>query len=537
MKYTITHLDKETLLQHSLEYRVKLILKNNKNKMISSLNGIVAVGNLTIDSDSDIRRQLSFTISLDEEEQAAEKLFTSYIGNYFSLEIGIFSFDKSNYIYYPAGDYLITDAGTSYHSRDNSISFQLSDRIAELNGTINGQLGAKPETLIPVEKEDGSLTTIQDAIITFIRSQTNIERYIVNEVGELNGFQTFNENDAGYREENVLWNKLPYDLTFDAGCTVYDILTTFRDLYPNYQVYMDVYGSLCFDMVPSCEHDMIVLDNDFLQQILLSEQVNYDRTQIRNITEVFGKCHTIDRFAADCQWDEKTNTILSLNLSDYKENKTQIISLKFQEEKDISCLNDHPIKIEQNNTLYELYHEYSKEQVTRKELKPDTLYSIKYHSENAKNCFYFLGEPQPHAICVLSDDEFYQNTTIEKYIADKFDCTNIFVKNVEKSPFSIQRLGPLLDVKYSGEFDNITSDTVALTNAKYYNERSTMMFDTITLTTKLIPFLDVQQKITYQKQQDTEEHAYVTKSISHDFSSGTSTITLYRFYPLITTNQ
>ena len=76
------------------------------------------------------------------------------------------------------------------------------------------------------------------------------------------------------------------------------------------------------------------------------------------------------------------------------------------------------------------------------------------------------------------------------------------------------------------------SDSVALENAIYYNRKSTTINDTVTITTKMIPFLDVNLKVEYKKQQDNEVKQYVIKSISNDTESYTSSITMYRFYPL-----
>ena len=71
-----------------------------------------------------------------------------------------------------------------------------------------------------------------------------------------------------------------------------------------------------------------------------------------------------------------------------------------------------------------------------------------------------------------------------------------------------------------------------MANAVYYNKQSSTVNDTVTLTTKMIPFLDVNVKVSYKKQQDSQIHEYIVKSISHDLGGMTSTITLHRFYPL-----
>jgi hypothetical protein len=86
--------------------------------------------------------------------------------------------------------------------------------------------------------------------------------------------------------------------------------------------------------------------------------------------------------------------------------------------------------------------------------------------------------------------------------------------------------------KTGKQFDNILSDSVAKENAIYYNKQSSSIYDTVTITTKLLAFLDVNEKIEYKKQQEEVSHHYITKSIEHSLESETSQITMYRFYPL-----
>ena len=58
------------------------------------------------------------------------------------------------------------------------------------------------------------------------------------------------------------------------------------------------------------------------------------------------------------------------------------------------------------------------------------------------------------------------------------------------------------------------------------------MFDTITINTVLIPWLDVNVKINYAKLQENKVYSYIVKSINHNFDSGNSEITMYRFMQL-----
>jgi len=44
--------------------------------------------------------------------------------------------------------------------------------------------------------------------------------------------------------------------------------------------------------------------------------------------------------------------------------------------------------------------------------------------------------------------------------------------------------------------------------------------------------LDVNKKVSYKRSDSDREHQYIISSVSHDFSGFTTTVTMYRFYPL-----
>lgn len=67
------------------------------------------------------------------------------------------------------------------------------------------------------------------------------------------------------------------------------------------------------------------------------------------------------------------------------------------------------------------------------------------------------------------------------------------------------------------------------------NWKNCRLTDNITITTALLPFLDVNKKVSYRRSDSDVEHQYIISSISHDFSGFTTTITMYRFYPLYET--
>lgn len=100
---------------------------------------------------------------------------------------------------------------------------------------------------------------------------------------------------------------------------------------------------------------------------------------------------------------------------------------------------------------------------------------------------------------------------------------------IPDSPFTVQKLGEILDVKTGEEYSNIQSDSLALARAEYENWKNCRLTDAITIKTVIVPFADVNVKCAYQRSDMEYPQQYIMKSVSHNFSEGTTTWSMYRF--------
>ena len=87
---------------------------------------------------------------------------------------------------------------------------------------------------------------------------------------------------------------------------------------------------------------------------------------------------------------------------------------------------------------------------------------------------------------------------------------------------------------YSGEeFDNITSDSLALARAEYELFVKSRLTDSITITLgKLLPWLEPNTKVSYVKRNDTELKEYIIKKVTLNLTDGSTSIEMYTFYSL-----
>ena len=532
MKYNITEDDKLLIQQPSLQFKYRLFIVDNKKNVLDEVQGMKSIGSYSINSDSDVRRTSGFTLLLDTCYQtimSVEKKLFSWIGYNFQIQIGIFSLREDKYKWFDCGYYLITEANTSYNATDNSLTLNLADWYANLNGTRNGQIGGAPIIKIPNIDEDGNPVTIKAVTETVFINETKYKDYIIDDIGEFYGMPQNNVDYLEYRKNNPLWNQLPYDLQYEVGCLISAIFDEIKNLYPNCQMYFDTYGNFCFNLIPSCEYDPIVLDDEFIQSILVAdntEEVAFDISAIKNVTEVFGQTYEIDRYSTTVT---TSDNIYNCELEDYEEYRYGDMIAFIPDSNNVEAM-----KISINSLdAIPIYYEFTSDCIDTNLLTAGETYVLKIKAVGTDYVAYYLGQYQPHALCVLTADE-NDSVYTKEYFAKKYNCNekNIVFRIEPESPFTIQKLGIILDEKSGEEFDNILSDSVAVENAIYYNRKSSSVYDTVTITTKMLPFLDVNEKVEYRKQQEETINFYITKSIDNNMESYTSQITMYRFYPL-----
>ena len=293
-------------------------------------------------------------------------------------------------------------------------------------------------------------------------------------------------------------------------------------------------------MIPSCRYDHITLDNNFIQKILISESTNIDLLTVRNMVEVWGKSFEPTFFAeGDVTY---SNGCYNVPFEEYGEEymKGDLVCFKSP----VTNTGDiTKMKINELSEV-EIYDENTEQPIKAGMLEKDRYYCFKfinrYIDEKIVPRWYLLGQWQAHGMYVLTDgtvgDEYTTTggDTVKRYSKEDFqkvyNCDYVeFV--IPDSPFTVQALQKeILDVKSGGEFDKISSSSLALARAQWELYKDARLTDSISITTKILPFLDVNQKIEYKRSDSDEAYQYIIKSINHDWSAGTTAIELIRFY-------
>ncbi len=553
MANIMTQEDLLIVLQHSADPKLKLnieVLDANR-KVTGTLNCNMQSGSMSINGESDIRRTAGFVVqpTLKEKIKLTEDSLL-WLNQDIRISIGLYHPGTKQYKYYPLGCYVYTDTSGTYDAATNSLSINCADFMKKLDGTKNGQLGALMIRFPAYQEDDvtGEMIEghiIRKAVIEVLESLAQITNHRIDDMGEPNAFPEYNDHWRQYREQNERWNYIPYDQEFQAGCSVLSILTTFRDLYPNYEMFFDMENNtfIC-QMKPACYEDDIFLDNGFLQRVLLSESTSVDMTTIRNICEVWGQVIDPDYYSDECSYQ---NNIYSASIEGYEDEyrNRDLIGLKIPE------ANQENAQININNFgAVCIYNEANDQPVKAAVLKPDTAYVFKIMKkrvdEKDVTKAYLLGERKVHAMNVLTngkksgqfvtiDDDTEYELYSREYFQKRYGCERVEMTIIPNSPFTVEKIGEILDVKAGSEYDEITSDDLAADKAYWENYKNCRLTDNITITTAFLPFLDVNKKVSYKRSDSGREQQYIISSVSHDFAGFTSTITMYRFYPLYDT--
>lgn len=550
MRYLPKQSDFDLLCQTNITLHFKAEVLNSNGIVINHLNGLIDGGSFNIDAESDIRRTASLSlVPTDDQSIKIAEDSMLWLNKDVHIYIGIENLRTREVEWYSQGYFVFMDANSSYDATTNQLNLNCSDWCAKLDGSKNGTMGQLIIS-IPAYEEDGSgnviqYNTIKEAMITVLRQMAGIteDKIMVDEIGEYKAQEQYNPNWEAYRIEHPLWNTIPYDLEFSCGDTKLSIITTMRDLYPNYEFFFDVDNVAVCQMIPSCEYDPICVQNKDLQDLLISEDVSINMAEVRNVCEIWGQVFETDWYTETCTYASNCYSLTVPNYTvgnDSSYVNGDVISFL--------CSNNSSgtryIKV--NSLTQIVLYDENTDAPYIEPLEAGTCYTVKIRRNYVNGAYvtkaYMQGTFQVHAMSVLSNGKCEENYTLpsgrvvkkysKEYFQEIYACENVNIKIIPDSPFVVEKLGELLFVGSGGDYDNITSNSLCLARCDYELYIHARLTDNITLETVIMPFLDVNIKASYQRSDSNQESQYIIKKISHDYSRGTSMIEMMKFYEL-----
>ena len=495
MTYIPQQSDLQLLLQSNRDVYAKIeLLEKPSFKIVGNLDGVLTEDDYSVDADSDIRTTYNLKVFVKDSSFVIGSSNKIWLNKYIKVYIGIYSIRLKVIVYYPIGVFLFNSANYSYNATTKELSLSCVDRMTELTGERNGQVS-------------GLSTTISDG--------ADIREAIINAITQLGGI-------TKYRVENIS-KTVPYDLEFNTGSTVYNVVKELRDLYPGWETFFDSETFIC-QPYPTCENDPVVLDSDTIAPLVTSEETQIDFTQIKNVIEVWGKCLDADYYTNTATFSSGTYTATYGSISGL----TNGMMVGYLAPSDntggdyfkVDSFTSYPIICENNAAI------------TAGRIKSGSAYVLKYVISGSSRYFYFCGEYQVCAVSILVSKE--PDSTIKTADLANNPTRNISYVIEPASPFcrDLPGVGEIRQVFSGGEYENIYSEDLATERAEYELWKSTDLLDTITLEMLEIPWLTVNQKIEYTSNITGIKDTYIVKKKTGSSTGGIMTIICQRFQPL-----
>ena len=468
--------DYNILSQQIITKYIKLEILNFQYNVVDEISGNLTAMSVNIDSESDLRRSCNLTFVVTDasfDVKAGNKI---WLDKFCRPWVGYENIYTGKIQWYNQGIYLINAPSWRYNATTHELSLAGLDLASKLTGLRNGELEGIP-TKIPA----GS--SVREAMIAAI---------------ELAGFTKYTISECKDVDGNII--AVPNDIEIAQGGTVWNIVTQLRDILPRYETFFDVDGVFIYQPIPTGSGDPVIIDDTIWPNLLIDESINNDFESVKNYIEVYGRTLDPSYFSTNTTYSGST---LSLTVADYPTALTDntIVGFTAPSTGDISATGG--ISLKMNSLTASVLYEYgTNNPVTA--LDNETYY-VAYYNQG----WYLMGHQQP--VGIAYDDN-------------------------PDSPFYINgSIGRIRHVLYGGEYENITSDKLALERAKYELWKSTRLQDSITLTSIPNPWLDVNVLISHAIRGKSQENAaqYIIKSISTDYGiEGTQSINAITYYPL-----
>lgn len=303
LSYDETFLKKLNKARLKTQY-AKIILLSFDEKPIKEIQGKITAGSINVNSTSAIRRTLSMTIIVDEEncnitnidnEISINKKVKVEIGlkNLFPEYVGLYG----DIVWFPQGIFILSSANSSRSTSSWTLSITAKDKMSLLDGSAGGTFpaatvlsdryiylsdgsikieypiirqiifeivnhygGENPDNIVIKDLDDTVKMLVKytgSAPLYLLKSDQKNGIYIFQQPQE-GDFDVFNYgDDAGYQLTDFTY---PGELAVDAGETVVTALNKITDLLGNYEFFYNIDGQFVFQEIKNYVNQQSPLD-------------------------------------------------------------------------------------------------------------------------------------------------------------------------------------------------------------------------------------------------------------------------------------
>ena len=487
--YVVEQEDIDILRQVTRTVYCKVELLNSDLQTVANLEGNVYNDNFSCDGDSTTRRTYNCDIIVTDSSFNIGKDKNIWIDRFVRIHYGLYNQRTGAIRWYVLGTFTFMDMSYTYSSTEKHLSLTCSDMMAKFDGTKGGVMVYNTE-----------------ADVTFkLLAGQDMEECIV---GLLNFAGITNYSVTGLELTETEKYSIPYEIEWSHGTTFVEAWTQIKELYNYWEFFFDEEGTFIWRKIPTGLNEEVILGDDILAPLVVSETLNDSFQNIYNVTEVWGQELDIvddDRYTTECTGgtDIETDNVFNITLEgvtsmDDIDNFTSFgikVSGAYAKYININGLEQIPILNSAGDAMADNTYVADKVYVFRyRRTATGTLTGTPYHN------FYLMGQYQAHG--------YYEETDV----------------NV---PYSVPNVG--YKIPKVIENTKLYSDEVCNSQAQYETYQTTAKQDTISLTMMIIPFIEPTQKFKYTSLNSGETDEWIIKSFSWSTLEGTMTVELYRF--------
>lgn len=250
------------LRQPNRKLNIKIDLINENDVIVGSFEGIAKDGNISLDGNNTYRRSGNLTMIFDKKYNLLPKPDSKI---WFNKRIGINILLEDyfgNTIPFNMGRFAIDEVDLNFNTAEKTMSCQLKDYMAFLDGNLSGNLSHK------VTIEEG--TPISEAI-----------RMAISSLGKVS------IEDIKINDELAL---LPYKIEKPPNSTVYELVKELLNLYMGWNFYCNENGYYIVEKIKDKKNDPTVESFDGTSKdFTLNSSLKMDFKNIRNSIWIWGR--------------------------------------------------------------------------------------------------------------------------------------------------------------------------------------------------------------------------------------------------------
>lgn len=250
------------LRQPTRHLNIKIDLINENDIVVDSFEGVATSGRINLDGNSTYRRNGNLTMIFDKKYNLLPSPDSKiWLNKKMGVHIGLKDyFDEI--VWFNMGRFAVDEVDLNFNSAEKTISCQLKDYSAFLDGTLGGTLSHK------VVIDEG--TPIREALHSIL---TGLVKFSIEDI-KIDGMDL----------------TMPYTIEKGAGATAYDLIKEICEIYMGWDYRFDTQGYYIIEKIRDKENDPIIEmfdggDKDFT----INSTVKINFKNIKNSVYVWGR--------------------------------------------------------------------------------------------------------------------------------------------------------------------------------------------------------------------------------------------------------